>query len=466
MAKDNSGKAGDDVPDELPPLAEDNKPTLSFLKSTDSKKDVPDELPSLSPNISPETAKQEAKYPSAPPKERQTIEREIEMIHRELSRPVEIQVVQAETADINPSVQSQIRDAAQQAPTAAPEDMHFSMPSMAMKLQEEETKPGFFSDLIRVVKEQGFNDSLVSQDLFRRMKGYWEMRGTETPGVFTAEEKDLQNSLIGRLDELRGLEAKWQVQKKILEEDTKYLMQRENEIKKRADDIKRIAKELKFHQNVSQQEYFVLNNKVVIKNVKEMIDVLKVVDDQTFYHHVNAHKNDFAEWIRHAVHDLRLAEIINPIRERNMIIAEMEKEIKAEEEDSRPVSYYFKTEDLEIENKPKNYIDASHEKTQLHPPIEAGKHAPINLELSGTHSKQVEAHHHFRLADGQTIKSLKDLPAALRQMDDNTFYHHVNANKNDFAEWIKNVFSDEKLANHLLPIKNRKEMIDFLDIFL
>ena len=53
----------------------------------------------------------------------------------------------------------------------------------------------------------------------------------------------------------------------------------------------------------------------------------------------------------------------------------------------------------------------------------------------------------FWLAGGGTLKSLSELSAVLPGMSNEVFSQHVNAEKNDFASWIRDVIHDEKLAS-------------------
>ena len=41
-------------------------------------------------------------------------------------------------------------------------------------------------------------------------------------------------------------------------------------------------------------------------------------------------------------------------------------------------------------------------------------------------------------------------------MNDDQFAHHVNAQKNDFAQWVSGVLCDEKCARALLKAKTKK----------
>ncbi|MBU2634558.1 MAG: hypothetical protein KJ674_04930 [Nanoarchaeota archaeon] len=68
----------------------------------------------------------------------------------------------------------------------------------------------------------------------------------------------------------------------------------------------------------------------------------------------------------------------------------------------------------------------------------------------------VPEEHNFWCNNGAEIKNLKELEIALRKMDDDTHDHHVNKERNDFHNWIRDIVQDEKLANELTKKKNRK----------
>jgi hypothetical protein len=61
----------------------------------------------------------------------------------------------------------------------------------------------------------------------------------------------------------------------------------------------------------------------------------------------------------------------------------------------------------------------------------------------------------FWCRDGQILRTMKDLAEALETMSDETFSHHVNAEKNDFANWVRDILKDEKLARDLARSNNR-----------
>jgi hypothetical protein len=69
----------------------------------------------------------------------------------------------------------------------------------------------------------------------------------------------------------------------------------------------------------------------------------------------------------------------------------------------------------------------------------------------------VPAEYAFWCNDGRIIKSMRELKEALEQMGDETYVYHVNAEKNDFSTWAKDVLIDERLAWDLSKSTDRSE---------
>ncbi len=86
---------------------------------------------------------------------------------------------------------------------------------------------------------------------------------------------------------------------------------------------------------------------------------------------------------------------------------------------------------------------------------------PIFLKEVDTGEKyfaDVEPEFRFWLGDGRVIKNLNELAHALRTMHNSTFFHHVNRDKNDFSNWIKEIIKDKALAEKVRNIKDSGEM--------
>jgi len=61
----------------------------------------------------------------------------------------------------------------------------------------------------------------------------------------------------------------------------------------------------------------------------------------------------------------------------------------------------------------------------------------------------------FWLCDGQALNNLNDLGKALKGMKKDTFIYHANKDKNDFANWIKDILTDEELSKKVGAAKTK-----------
>jgi hypothetical protein len=68
----------------------------------------------------------------------------------------------------------------------------------------------------------------------------------------------------------------------------------------------------------------------------------------------------------------------------------------------------------------------------------------------------------FILANGERFNSLRDLMNALPNMPLSIIKHHVSYDKNDFANWAKEVFNNSILFKELSSANNREELLDVL----
>jgi len=64
----------------------------------------------------------------------------------------------------------------------------------------------------------------------------------------------------------------------------------------------------------------------------------------------------------------------------------------------------------------------------------------------------------FRCHDGRTFRNIKELAEGLDAMSNDTFAYHVNSEKNDFSEWVREVIGDEKLAGDMAKTTNRTQV--------
>jgi len=76
----------------------------------------------------------------------------------------------------------------------------------------------------------------------------------------------------------------------------------------------------------------------------------------------------------------------------------------------------------------------------------------------------------FWINNGPIIRNLQEMTNTLAYMSEETFKHHVNDQKNDIVNWIRDVLKDEELADSigkniskeriLKKIKNRMKFLE------
>jgi hypothetical protein len=63
----------------------------------------------------------------------------------------------------------------------------------------------------------------------------------------------------------------------------------------------------------------------------------------------------------------------------------------------------------------------------------------------------------FWFSDGRTLSNMSELAEALRMLPDEVYTYHVNHEKNDFSNWVKDIIKDEKLANDLRKATSKRQ---------
>jgi len=79
-------------------------------------------------------------------------------------------------------------------------------------------------------------------------------------------------------------------------------------------------------------------------------------------------------------------------------------------------------------------------------------------EQKETMQKKIAPEHYFSLCTGALVKDIKELAFILEYLSDEELNHHINSGRNDFSNWIRDVFGEKKLAEDLSKTKDRKEM--------
>ncbi|MBI2133944.1 hypothetical protein HYU11_04650 [Candidatus Woesearchaeota archaeon] len=226
------------VPDELPPLSEE---TISHKKTEAAPQAVPNELPSLSTQPEPVKSDEKKEIP-------------LEFPTKQAPEPVEQQ-------------------------------------SMSFPQQKDEDVPSFFYDLMQIIKTPGSIDKVLSQDLLTRMKENWDSREKNREQGNSGVETEFSK----RINELKYLEKKWSSQKIILEEEEKILKEREKDLAAKIVEFKKFLQRAKLYKHVPESNYLVLENCMVIKNLKDLSNALRVIDEKTLRKHLAG--NEVISWV-------------------------------------------------------------------------------------------------------------------------------------------------------------------------
>ncbi|MEK6964052.1 MAG: hypothetical protein AABX70_06480 [Nanoarchaeota archaeon] len=87
---------------------------------------------------------------------------------------------------------------------------------------------------------------------------------------------------------------------------------------------------------------------------------------------------------------------------------------------------------------------------------------PKVIQVENTFAKEAAPDKQFILKNGERIASLKDLVEKLDSMSEEVFKEHVTENKNDFANWIKEVLKQEKLSEEIRTKKAKEDLLSIL----
>ncbi|MEK6967498.1 MAG: DUF5752 family protein [Nanoarchaeota archaeon] len=64
----------------------------------------------------------------------------------------------------------------------------------------------------------------------------------------------------------------------------------------------------------------------------------------------------------------------------------------------------------------------------------------------------------FWLCTNKKLYSLRELSATLSAISDEVFRYHVNRDKNDFENWIRDIIQDRELAREISRIKTKETL--------
>ncbi len=174
---------------------------------------------------------------------------------------------------------------------------------------------GYFSEIEHFLKNRDVKeiiDEVLNKDFLTSMKDYHETKAQGKP--FYLHNEDLKRKLELKMEELRRKEEEWHELKKTADDSERKRQAVEHEIDAEGQELKALFRQVKMNawleKEAPKEHYFKLKSGQVLKSLNDLRKALTYMPDDEFYHHMNAHKNDFAAWVQEALKNQELAEKI------------------------------------------------------------------------------------------------------------------------------------------------------------
>jgi len=177
----------------------------------------------------------------------------------------------------------------------------------------------------------------------------------------------------------------------------------------------------RYLRTVSDGRHFRAHDGTAVRNLWELYAFLKNCDEDSFRHHVDGSKNDFAVWVKDVVMDEDLAGYLEYCLARGAMTNRLLGRI--------------------------NFLVATSSKKLTMP-----KKAEVILEESRAPEEL------FITADGRAIRSLWEMLDFIKTSKQEAFAHHVNERRNDIANWVEEIVLDDALSDKIRKAKDRDEM--------
>ncbi|MBL7055900.1 hypothetical protein ISS07_03240 [Candidatus Woesearchaeota archaeon] len=71
--------------------------------------------------------------------------------------------------------------------------------------------------------------------------------------------------------------------------------------------------------------------------------------------------------------------------------------------------------------------------------------------------RNINSESSFKSIDGAEISSLLELADSFARMSDDSYYYHVTEERNDFGNWVRDLFQEHELADSLHRTDSRVE---------
>ncbi len=76
--------------------------------------------------------------------------------------------------------------------------------------------------------------------------------------------------------------------------------------------------------------------------------------------------------------------------------------------------------------------------------------------------KDISLEKSFWTIDGKVLRNLKQAVEYLEKIKKSAYVYHINKKKNDFADWIKDVYQKKQIAEKIKKVKTPKQIANII----
>ncbi len=99
--------------------------------------------------------------------------------------------------------------------------------------------------------------------------------------------------------------------------------------------------------------------------------------------------------------------------------------------------------------------------------IKAQDNRSVNLDYAQEEKEKVEdkdisLEKSFWTVDGKVLRNLKQTIKYLEKIKKSAYAYHINKKKNDFANWIRDVYQKKQIAEKIKKVKTPKQIANII----
>lgn len=206
-----------------------------------------------------------------------------------------------------------------------------------------------------------------------------------------------------------------------------------------------VVKEGEILINAPHGKEFIFQDGTRAKNILELVSVIETLSDHGFHHFVNAHKNDFANWVDHVLENKSFSDRLREVSTKSDTVRLIKEEISDSASKWKIGGSIMNI--MKLEDRSKSHKDDHIEDTREHP-SDAHGHDPHKSE---NHPKDKHEHH-------ETTENHKEGSPENIDIKEEKAEKKIEAKAS--RQWFR-IFSKKKLSEKNIEALEQKEEKQF-----